>query len=209
MHTPSHLAPRQRRFSRHMPSVAQIRARLREAELAAPWQKMKTLALYAALALFLLVSVVMPTVVFGARAVVFPVLALAALWLMASRSLRKHQVHLQAQAASRAGEGICQFARQANCRQHDPWVVRAVYEGIAEMVAVTARLPAYPVRWDDALDSLLPEFHEDDVYWHQIKEMASRAGRSLDNFKANPWYGKVDTTGDLVRFFCAQPRMAA
>ena len=201
MHTPAHLTPRQRRFSRHMPSVAQIRARLKQQQAPASWQDQ--LALYTVPVLFLLVCVIAPI------AAAISAVLLALLWVLFCWSIRKDQLQWQAQAASRAGEGICQFARQANCRQHDPWVVRAVYEGLSETMARTARLPAYPVRWDDALDSLLPEFHEDDVYWHQIKEMASRAGRSLDNFKANPWYGKVDTTGDLVRFFCAQPRMAA
>ena len=48
-------------------------------------------------------------------------------WCLAEAESKR----LRALAASRAGEDIGQFARQARCRENDPWVVRAVYEELA------------------------------------------------------------------------------
>jgi hypothetical protein len=37
-------------------------------------------------------------------------------------------------------------------------------------------------------------------------EIAQRTGRSLSGSENNPYYGKVVTVEDLIRFFCAQPK---
>jgi hypothetical protein len=36
-------------------------------------------------------------------------------------------------------------------------------------------------------------------------EIAERAGRSLQDTTRNPYFKRVHTVKDLVRFFCAQP----
>ena len=110
-------------------------------------------------------------------------------------------------AASRAGEGICQFARQARCRENDPRVVRAVYEELAHQTARFAKAADFSMRWDDDIWQTL-KMDEDDVENAYFPVMARRAGRSLDKTRKNPWADKVETAGDLVRFLNAQPRLA-
>ena len=124
-------------------------------------------------------------------------------WCLAEAESKR----LRALAASRAGEGICQFARQARCRENDPWVVRAVYEELAHQTARFAKAADFPVRWDDAIWQTL-KMDEEDVENADLPVMAWRAGRSLDKTSKNPWAGKVETAGDLVRFLNAQPRLA-
>lgn len=124
-------------------------------------------------------------------------------WCLAAAESKR----LRALAASRAGEGICQFARQARCRENDPRVVRAVYEELAHQTARFAKAADFPVRWDDAIWQTL-KMDEKDVENAFLPVMAWRAGRSLDKTRENPWAGKVETAGDLVRFLNAQPRLA-
>lgn len=124
-------------------------------------------------------------------------------WCLAAAESKR----LRALAASRAGEGICQFARQARCRENDPRVVRAVYEELAHQTARFAKAADFPVRWDDDIWQTL-KMDEEDVENAYLPVMAWRAGRSLDKTRENPWAGKVETAGDLVRFLNAQPRLA-
>lgn len=124
-------------------------------------------------------------------------------WCLAAAESKR----LRALAASRAGEGICQFARQARCRENDPRVVRAVYEELVHQTARFAKAADFPVRWDDDIRQTL-KMDEEDVENAYLPVMAWRAGRSLDKTRENPWAGKVETAGDLVRFLNAQPRLA-
>ena len=124
-------------------------------------------------------------------------------WCLAEAASKR----LRALAASRAGEDIGQFARQARCRENDPWVVRAVYEELAHQTARFAKAADFPVRWDDDILQTL-KMDEEDVENAYLPVMAWRAGRSLDETHENPWAGKVETAGDLVRFLNAQPRLA-
>ena len=124
-------------------------------------------------------------------------------WCLAAAESKR----LRALAASRAGEGICQFARQARCRENDPRVVRAVYEELAHQTARFAKAADFPVRWDDDIWQTL-KMDEEDVENAYLPVMAWRAGRSLDKTRENLWAGKVETAGDLVRFLNAQPRLA-
>ena len=124
-------------------------------------------------------------------------------WCLAAAESKR----LRALAASRAGEGICQSARQARCCENDPWVVRAVYEELAHQTARFAKAADFPVRWDDAIWQTL-KMDEEDVENAYLPVMAWRAGRSLDKTRETPWAGKVETAGDLVRFLNAQPRLA-
>ena len=119
----------------------------------------------------------------------------------------KLHTHFQTLAAQRKGESICQFARQANCRENDPWVVRAVYEEMASEMAHYTEMPDFPVRWNDDIEKTLKLFLDDidDL----LPCMARRAGRDLTNTKKNPWFDKVSTVGDLVQFLNAQPRLSS
>jgi hypothetical protein len=103
---------------------------------------------------------------------------------------------------SRVGEGICEFARAANCRTNDPWIVRAVYEELVRAVSVKGSV--VPVRWDDCLEMDLG-IDSEDLDMGIASIIAERTGRSFANLQNNPWYGKVRTAGDLVAFFNAQP----
>lgn len=145
-----------------------------------------------------------------ARTLIFTaLLAVAFVWFgrRVNQETQQQQQHLQALARRRSGQSICQFARQANCRQHDPWVVRAVYEELAEAAgALSGSAQPLPVHWDDKLTETLC-IDADDLDMAIAPEIARRAGRCLQDTRRNPWYCKVQTAGDLVQFFNAQPRV--
>ena len=48
----------------------------------------------------------------------------------------------------------------------------------------------------------------DDVEFDLIDEVASRSGHLPDNADRNPFWGKIETVGDFVRFVTLQPRVA-
>jgi len=81
-------------------------------------------------------------------------------------------------------------------KHHDTWVVRAVYEGIAQECGVS-------IRPSDRLEKDLGYLDEDldDL----VREIAARAGRNIDVTQANPHFGKVVTVEDLVLFIEHQP----
>lgn len=115
----------------------------------------------------------------------------------------RHNRRLRRLAAERAGEGICTFARAFPRRSVDPWIIRAVHQGVQPWCAFRGGL--LPVRADDPLDGLLGMVDEDvdDL----VMEVATRAGRSLDGAERNP-VRAVATVGDVVRFVSHQPRIA-
>ncbi len=81
------------------------------------------------------------------------------------------------------------------------WVLRAVHEELQPYCRYGRG--ALPLRETDDLLSILgidPEELED------VAEMiAARAGRSMDRPEENPYFGRVNTVGDLARFFLHQP----
>jgi hypothetical protein len=105
-------------------------------------------------------------------------------------------------AASRQEESICDFARSFD-RQTDTWLVRAVYEEVSRHLSVDGR--AIPVRRQDRCEKDLRIDPEDldDI----ARDAAFRARRSMDDCDKNPFYGKVQTVGDLVTFLEYQPRI--
>lgn len=131
--------------------------------------------------------------------------ALAALVAWSIYGSRRTRRRLEAVAASRQGESICEFARSFDTRAIDTWVVRAVYEELQR--ELSAVVPNFPVR---ASDRLLKDLIEDaDALDMSVApSIARRTGRSLDAHPENPHFGKVETVGDLVLFFNAQPRHA-
>jgi hypothetical protein len=46
----------------------------------------------------------------------------------------------------------------------------------------------------------------DDIDMDVFSDVKRRTGGSHRDFKANPFYGRVNTAADLVAFFCAQDR---
>lgn len=116
--------------------------------------------------------------------------------------VKRTKAHLNKLAAQRAGESICTFAREANCRVNDTWVVRAVYEQVQTYLG--SEFQSFPLRWNDSFEKDL-KIDIEDVGDIIASEVAERTGRNFSETTGNPMYGKVSTVGDLVLFFCAQP----
>jgi len=132
--------------------------------------------------------------------------AVAILALATSVSAKNHKRKLEALAEMRSGESICEFARAFERRSVDTWVVRAVYEQVQELLR-----PSYanfPVRADDRLKDDL-DIEMDDVEMDLAPMVAERTGRLLDRTESNPFFGKLSTVADLVRFFSSQPLVAS
>ena len=126
---------------------------------------------------------------------------LAFLTLVASVLTRRERRRLAAVAGQRADESICTFVRGFDYRRVGTVVVRAVYD---------EQQPwhGFPLRAADSLEADL-RVDGDDLDWEIAPMIAGRTGRSLDNAKSNPYFGKVRTVADLVEFFCLQPKQAA
>ena len=98
----------------------------------------------------------------------------------------------------RAGDSICTFARNLPARDHDTWVVRAVYEGLSKD-------RGHGIRPDDRLEEdllFLPEDIED-----LTVDVATRARRSMDRAGQNPLTNRVVTVLDLINFLEHQPKI--
>jgi len=124
---------------------------------------------------------------------------LVALSCLLQRNIRNH---LRTIAASRAGESICTFSREVDCRNLDTWIVRAVYEEIQEHLA--ADCAKFPLRWTDRLKEDL-RIDPDALDEELAIDIAQRTGRSLEGAERNPLFGDVKTVRDLVFFLQAQP----
>ena len=115
----------------------------------------------------------------------------------------KWRRHLTSAAAQRPFESICHFARDFECRKTDTWVIRAVYEEVqSHLRPLHAQ---FPLRASDQLTADLG-MDPDDIEFDIATRVAERTGRSLDDSSANPYFSCVVTAGDMVRFFCLQPR---
>jgi hypothetical protein len=132
--------------------------------------------------------------------------ALLVLFVWAHVDLKRQRLRLTQLAARREGQSICEFARDFDTRQVDTWIIRAVYEHLQEQL--THAHPAFPVRAADRLKEDL-QLDPDDIDLDVLVQVEQRTGRSLDHTRDNPHYGRVQTAGDLVLFFQAQPRPSA
>jgi hypothetical protein len=119
------------------------------------------------------------------------------------RNKRRMRHQLTKLAEARKGESICEFSRAFDVRNTDTWVIRAVYEQLQRQLRWV--YPDFPVRATDRLieDLMLDP---DDIDMDVSSYVKRRTGRSLRDFKANPFYGRVKTAADLVAFFCAQDK---
>lgn len=115
---------------------------------------------------------------------------------------KRTKAHLNKLAAQRTGESICTFAREANCRVNDTWVVRAVYDQVQSRLG--SEFQSFPLRWNDSFEKDL-KIDIEDVGDDIASEVAERTGRTFSETVGNPMYAKVSTVGDMVLFFCAQP----
>ena len=107
-------------------------------------------------------------------------------------------------AESRGSESICDFARFFDRRTTDTWIIRAVYEELANYLEIDGR--STPVRPSDKWDKDLNIDSEDLA--ELVACMAFRAQRSLDGAEQNPLWGKVYTVADIVVFLESQPKIA-
>jgi hypothetical protein len=112
---------------------------------------------------------------------------------------RNHARQMRQFAATRAGEGICEFAREFNAREIDTWIIRAVYEEVQDCIA-----SEFPLRAGDRLGEDL-RIDPDDLDMVIALRVAERTGRSLEQPERNPYYQRLITVGDLVNFFNNQP----
>jgi len=75
--------------------------------------------------------------------IVFGILAISAV------AGRNHARQMRQFAATRAGGGICEFAREFNAREIDTWIIRAVYEEVQACLG-----PAQATGWKRTFTSI-------------------------------------------------------
>src|SRR6266536_2758040 len=78
---------------------------------------------------------------------------------------------------------------------------------VLSVVAISLQVKAYPFAPADALEDDLAL--DDEELEFAAESIARRCGRTLTEVAANPFYGRLKTVEDLVRFFYAQPRSIA
>jgi hypothetical protein len=159
-----------------------------------------------------LVGYVLAVVLVGAFGALFwarPLIAIGFVVVVLAVSFvedRRRKRQLSRLVLSRQGESVCTFVRNLPYRELDTWVIRSVFEELQTYMG--SDLAGVPIRPADRLKEDLrvdPEDLDDQL----VGQMAQRAGRTLANCDSNPYYGKVATVEDLVRFLCAQPKSAA
>ena len=98
-------------------------------------------------------------------------------------------------------DDIGTFARALDRRSpgFDPWVVRAVWDGVQSYCTLAGQTPIRPL---DRLDSYVdPEEWIDPL----AVNAAKRSGRTTEALEANPAFGLVITIEDLIRLLSALP----
>ncbi len=109
-------------------------------------------------------------------------------------------------ANTRSGESICSFTRALNFRQVDTWIIRATWEELQDYVTHKS-LNEFPIR---PTDKVVDDFKIDPEEIVDIVErIAQRTRRSLEETDKNPYFGKIETVGDLVLFVNNQPKKFA
>ncbi|WP_306115782.1 MULTISPECIES: hypothetical protein [unclassified Roseovarius] len=102
---------------------------------------------------------------------------------------------------ARRGDSICTFVRALDYRTTDTKIIRAVYDEIQDYISNGD--DQFPLRPGDSFSGELRV--DDDDLDEMVHDIATRSGRSLANIQANPFYDKVETVQDLIRFLNAQP----
>src|SRR5262245_30890956 len=105
-------------------------------------------------------------------------------------------------ASQRTEESIGTFVCALGYRDLDTGVVRAVYEELQHYFAYAH--PALPLR---PTDRFVQDFDFDTQDLDEvIAAAAKRCGRDMGHLTSNPYFGRVNTVGDMVHFLCAQPK---
>ncbi len=128
-------------------------------------------------------------------------IALALLYVMS----RSRAGRLRTLSSERKGGSICTFVRAYARGDRDPFVLRAVYEGLAPYLTVGGT--PIPLRPTDLLEQDLQVDGEELEF--RARDLATRCGRALTASQANPFHGRIKTIGDLVAFLRAQPPTVA
>jgi hypothetical protein len=87
----------------------------------------------------------------------------------------------------------------------DPWVLRASWDALQSYLQFSGG--HVPLRANDGLFRE-PLWIDPDDADDILEEIAQRAGHSLERTAANPFYGHIDSVGDLVMFVTLQPRLS-
>jgi hypothetical protein len=122
------------------------------------------------------------------------VAAIVAIVCLESIRMRRHFKLLK---ATRSGN-ICAFRKAFDCRNVDPWIIRATYQEIQNWVS------GFPVEAEDDVLTQL-EIDEEDLDY-LIQDIARRSGYDLAHTEGNPLYDRVKTVGDIVHFINHQPK---
>lgn len=138
-----------------------------------------------------IIGVISTYQLFGALGVMLFLIALGIAYLVSER------LRIQRLARERASESICTFVRALPFRELDTRVIRAVYS-VQEYVD-------YPIRPTDTFEDY---WIVDEDLESLAKEIAGLAGRDMVSPESNPYYNHVTTPEMLIRFLCAQPRVA-
>jgi len=100
---------------------------------------------------------------------------------------------------------ICNFAREFDTKLVDTWVIWATYEEVQRIMCIDEPLPLKPS--DHLFETL--KLDDDDLDLDLIEIISQRTNRTLDNYKINPFFGKVTTVRNLVLFLNNQPVKSA
>jgi hypothetical protein len=154
---------------------------------------------------WLLLTAIAGAILFGL--VVRPVgtlSAFAGLAVVTFVAERKHARRVVSIAGSRENEDIGSFARAFERRANeslDPWAIRAAWNALVPLTEASGR--QIPLRPTDrfAEDLLLDPDDLEDL----VPQLVEQCERVPGNWKANPFYHRLNTVADLVYFISAQP----
>jgi len=118
----------------------------------------------------------------------------------------KHAKQLSRISNNRSSESICSFTRALNFRHIDTWIIRATWEEL-QFYVTHKTLSEFPIRPTDKLEG---DFRIDPEELEDIAErIVQRTRRSLEETDKNPYFGKIETVGDLILFVNNQPNKFA
>jgi hypothetical protein len=128
----------------------------------------------------------------------------AGLTVITFLSERKHARRVITIAAQRPNEDIGSFARAFERRANeslDPWAIRAVWNTLVPLTESRGRqIPLRPT--DRFEEDLLVDLDDlEDL----VPRLVEQCERVMGNWKANPFYHRLNTVADLVYFISAQP----
>ena len=125
----------------------------------------------------------------------FLVAMIAVTWIVSIPTERAWEKKIAAIREERKGEDIGTFARALPFRKINTWIIRALYEEIADEMGDDT----FPLRPSDRLEEDL-RLDDDALFWIYERVMR-RVGLSVEGVESNPYYDRVKTVEDMVMFF--------